>query len=70
MILKQLARKIYSDKYNERMEFEKYLVALENGFSLLEDKATQRKCSKDERDAMRLALEYNLELMFERKQFM
>lgn len=59
-----IARKIYSGKYRERMDFEYYMSILEKGFRLLQEKATKRMCSKNERDAMKMALEYNLEQMF------
>lgn len=60
----EIAQKIYSGKYHERMDFEYYMSILERGFRLLKEKATKRKCNKDERDAMKMALEYNLESMF------
>ncbi|MCB9066006.1 MAG: hypothetical protein H6551_12775 [Chitinophagales bacterium] len=61
----EIAQKIYSGKYRERMAFEYYLSILESGFNLLKrEKATKRQCSKEERDAMKMALEYNLESMF------
>ncbi len=59
-----IAKKIYGGKYREQMAFEYYISILENGFQLLKDKATKRKCSREERDAMKMALEYNLESMF------
>jgi hypothetical protein len=60
----EIAQKIYSGKYRERMDFEYYTSILEKGFRLLQEQATKRLCSKTERDAMRMALEYNLEQMF------
>ena len=60
----EIAKKIYSGKYRERMDFEYYMSILEKGFRLLQEQATKRMCSKTERDAMRMALEYNLEQMF------
>lgn len=61
---REIAVKIYSGKYRERMDFDYYMSKLESGFKLLQEKATKRMCSKTERDAMRMALEYNLEQMF------
>mgnify|MGYP000745678540 CR=1 FL=1 len=61
---REIAVKIYSGKYRDRMDFEYYMSILERGFKLLQEKATKRMCSKPERDAMRMALEYNLEQMF------
>lgn len=60
----EIAKKVYSGKYHERMDFEYYLNILERGFNLLKNQATKRKCDKNERDAMKMALEYNLEQMF------
>lgn len=60
----EIAKKLYRGKYSERMDFEYYMSILENGFRLLQEKATKRLCSKNERDAMKMALEYNLEQMF------
>ena len=59
-----IAKKIYAGRYRERMAFEYYISILENGFKLLREQATKRICSKEERDAMKMALEYNLESMF------
>lgn len=59
-----IAKKLYSGKYRELMEFDFYMSILQDGFRLLHERATKRKCSKIERDAMRMALEYNLEQMF------
>lgn len=60
----EIAKKLYTGKYREVMDFEYYMSILENGFKLLQERATKRMCSKKERDAMRMALEYNLEQMF------
>lgn len=60
----EIAKKLYKVKYHERMDFEYYISILENGFKLLQEKATKRMCNKNERDAMKMALEYNLEQMF------
>lgn len=60
----EIAKKLYTGKYREVMDFEYYMSILENGFRLLQERATKRMCSKKERDAMRMALEYNLEQMF------
>jgi hypothetical protein len=60
----EIAQKLYSGKYRDVMDFEYYMSVLENGFKLLQERATKRMCSKNERDAMRMALEYNLEQMF------
>lgn len=62
-----IAKRIYGGKYQEQMAFEYYLSVLETGFRLLKENATKRKCSKEERDAMKMALEYNLESMFVNK---
>ena len=60
----EIAKKIYSGKYKERMDFEYYTTLLQKGFELIKEKAMKRKCQKEERDAMKIALEYNLESMF------
>lgn len=60
----EIAKKLYSGKYRDRMDFEYYMNILEKGFRLLQEKATKRICSQNERDAMKMALEYNLEQMF------
>lgn len=60
----EIAKRLYSGKYRELMDFDYYLSILEQGFRLLKEKATKRACDKKERDAMRMALEYNLEQMF------
>ncbi len=60
----EIAQKIYQGKYHELMEFDYYRSKLERGFRLLQEKATKRQCDKSERDAMKMALEYNLESMF------
>lgn len=60
----EIAKKLYDGKYESRMDFSYYTSLLENGFQLIKEKAMKRKCSKEERDAMKLALEYNLESMF------
>ncbi len=60
----EIAKKLYNGKYSRRMEFEYYVEKLETGFQLLKEKATKRPCTKEERDAMKVALEYNLETMF------
>lgn len=59
-----IAHKIYDNRYYASMDFDKYLSILENGFKLLKEKATKRRCDKSEREAMKFALEYNLEQMF------
>lgn len=60
----EIAKKIYSGKYSMVMDFEYYTSKLEKGFQLLKERATKRQCSKEEREAMKVALEYNLETMF------
>lgn len=60
----EIAKKLYRGKYHERMDFEYYTNILDRGFQLLQENATKRLCSKNERDAMKMALEYNLEQMF------
>lgn len=60
----EIAKKIYSGRYEQRMDFNYYISLLESGFQLVKEKAMKRKCSKEERDAMKIALEYNLESMF------
>lgn len=60
----EIAKKIYSGKYRQSMDFDYYMSVLNKGFSLLQEKATKRMCSRNERDAMKMALEYNLEEMF------
>ena len=60
----EIAKKIYNGRYEQRMDFNYYISLLENGFQLVKEKAMKRKCSKEERDAMKIALEYNLESMF------
>lgn len=62
----EVARKIYKGKYGGAMDFDYYISLLEKGFQLLKEKATKRKCSKDEREALKKALEYNLETMLTR----
>lgn len=60
----EIAKKIYSGKYHDNMDFDYYMNVLKTGFRLLQEKATKRACSRSERDAMKMALEYNLEEMF------
>lgn len=60
----EIAKKIYNGRYEQRMDFNYYISLLEDGFQLVKEKAMKRKCSKEERDAMKIALEYNLESMF------
>ena len=61
-----VARYIYNDSHCEYMDFEDYLNRLQNGIELLKKNTLNKVCSYVEMKAMKLALEYNLELMLKK----
>jgi|GEM_PF-1998645 len=65
-----LARRIFEGKYPYEMPFHSYLGFLEKGFELIEQKAIDAYNDLNELKAIRIALEYRLEVVrqFRKKQ--
>jgi hypothetical protein len=59
----EVLRRIYSDKYQYKMELDEYIGKVSIGLQLIEKSGLD--AANNNRDAVNLALEYNTELMFE-----
>jgi hypothetical protein len=59
----EVLRKIYSDKYEYTMDLDEYIGKVSIGLQLIEKSGLDAAINN--RDAVNLALEYNMELMFD-----
>jgi len=58
----EVARKIFEGRYPYQMPFQSYLSLLEKGFNLLETAIIESRTDLGELKAIRIALEYRMEM--------